>query len=128
MFGEETQQPFPMSTRNVVESYFNALTARKEWSEFFREDVKFVSHVAPPKAVTGRSAFLDSSRRFYSMIVGIEVPAILIDGNRACALTRYRLQAPNGPSFFSEVAEIFEVTEGKISSLEIYFDSSPFPK
>ena len=117
-----------MSTRAVVESYLDALKARKEWKEFFRDDVKFVSHVAPPKTVTGRAAFLESSRRFYSMIASVEVSALLVEGDRACALTRYRLQVPNGPSFFSEVAEIFQVADGKISSLEIYFDSSPFPK
>ena len=48
--------------------------------------------------------------------------------DEACALTRYQLQPPAGPVFGSDVAEVFGVRDGKISSLDIYFDSSPFPK
>jgi len=33
-----------------------------------------------------------------------------------------------GFSFGSDVAEVFAVQDGKISSFDIYFDSSPFPK
>ena len=47
---------------------------------------------------------------------------------RACALARYELQAPGGSAFQSHVAELFEVRDGKIKLLEIYFDSAPFPK
>jgi len=56
------------------------------------------------------------------------VKDLLIDGHKACALTRYQLQPPAGPAFSSDVAEVFEVRDGKINSLDIYFDSSPFPK
>ena len=53
---------------------------------------------------------------------------MIVEGTRACALTRYRLQRPGGPAFDSDVAEVFGVRDGKISSLDIYFDSAPFPK
>lgn len=54
---------------------------------------------------------------------------LMLDGVRACALNHYELQPPNaGSAFGSDVAEIFEVRNGKIDSLGIYFDSSPFPK
>ena len=62
------------------------------------------------------------------MIKALEVKSILVDGERACALTRYELQAPGGSDFESHVAELFELRDGKITSLEIYFDSAPFPK
>lgn len=50
---------------------------------------------------------------------------LLIDGDKACALTRYQLQPPAGPAF---VSEVFEVHDGQITALAIYFDCSPFPK
>jgi ketosteroid isomerase-like protein len=40
----------------------------------------------------------------------------------------YELQPPVGPAFSSDVAEIFGVQDGKITSFEIYFDSAPFAK
>jgi ketosteroid isomerase-like protein len=62
------------------------------------------------------------------MITSVELRDLLVDHDKACALTTYRLQPPGGPAFTSDVAEVFAVRDGKISSLDIYFDSSPFPK
>ena len=88
----------------------------------------FISHVVPAKLAKGKAAFLDSTRRFYAMIAGIDVTTLLVEGDRACALTRYKLQAPQRPSFDTEVAEIFRIVDGKMAPFEIYFDSAPFPK
>jgi hypothetical protein len=62
------------------------------------------------------------------MIRSLELRELLVEHDRACALTTYQLQPPTGPAFTSDVAEVFAVRDGKISSLDIYFDSSPFPK
>jgi ketosteroid isomerase-like protein len=61
------------------------------------------------------------------MIEKLEVRDLVTEGTRVCALTRYQLQTP-AASFQSDVAEVFTVTNGKISSLAIYFDTAPFPK
>jgi ketosteroid isomerase-like protein len=116
-----------MTTRELTERYLEALRDGKEWSDFFHPNMTFISHVVPAKRVEGRPAFLESTRRFYSMIASVEVVALIAEGDRACALTRYQLRSPKGP-FITEVAEIFKVEGGKIVSLEIYFDSAPFPK
>ncbi len=68
-----------------------------------------------------------STKGFYGMIDGVEVHDVLVDGQRACVLTRYRLRPPAGDPFDSEVAEVFEVANGRIVALSIYFDSAPYP-
>ncbi|MGH7574391.1 MAG: nuclear transport factor 2 family protein, partial [Longimicrobiales bacterium] len=66
---------------------------------------------------------------FYSTVSAFEVRDFLVDGERACVLTRYAVQPPAGAAAFqSDVAEIFSVRDGKISSFSIYFDPSPFPQ
>ena len=62
------------------------------------------------------------------MIAAMEVRLLIVEGERACVLTRYELQPPGRPAFQSDVAEVFGVRDGKIISFEIYFDSAPFPK
>ena len=62
------------------------------------------------------------------MIDGLELKDIIVDGAKACALTRYELKPPVGPPFESHVAEAFEIQDEKIISFDIYFDSTPFPK
>lgn len=117
-----------MDTKSIIECYLDALERGTIWSDFFSDDVTFTSHVVPPKRVEGRAAFLESTKRFYSMIAGLEVATVIAEGDRGCALTRYKLQIPQGPSFHTEVAEIFKIVDEKIAALDIYFDSAPFPK
>ena len=117
-----------MSTRDTIQAYFDSLKQKHGWESFLSTDMTFTSFTSPVKRVSGRDAYLDATKRFYSMIQAVEVRDLVIDGQRACALTRYELQPPAGPSFASDVAEVFGVQDGKITSFDIYFDSSPFPK
>lgn len=117
-----------MTTRATIQSYFESLRGQKGWEAFLSEEMVFTSFTSPIKHVTGKGAYLEATKRFFSMIKAVEIKLILVDGQRACVLTRYELQAPGGPTFKSDVAEVFEVRDGKIQSLELYFDSAPFPK
>ena len=117
-----------MTTTDTIEGYFRSLERKDGWESFFADDLAFTSYVAPTKQVSGRAAFLESTRGFYGMIASLELRHMLVDGERACVTTRYRLQPPAGAPFTSDVAELFEVRDGRISSLEIYFDPAPLPR
>lgn len=117
-----------MTTRETIQGYFGSLERTTDWESFLSDDVTFTSFTSPIRRISGRQAYLDSTRRFYSMITAMKVKELMVDGDRACALTRYELQPPGGPAFGSDVAEVFGVRDGKIRSFDIYFDSAPFPK
>ena len=117
-----------MNTRDTVQAYFNSLRGKGDWRTFLADEMAFTSFGTPAKQLVGRDAYVESTKRFYSMIDALEIRDILVDGDKACALTKYDLQPPGRPIFESNVAEIFEVRDGKITSLRIYFDSAPFPK
>ena len=117
-----------MTIKETIHNYFRALKQKNSWESFLADDFVFTSFVVPQKQVTGKAAYLESTKRFFSMIVSVQVKDMIIEGEKACVLTRYELQSPQGNSFTSEVAEVFNVRDGNIFSLAIYFDSSPFPK
>ena len=118
-----------MTTRATIERYYEALRNRSDWDTSFADDVVFTSFTSPIRQTSDRRAFVEGTKRFYSMIVSFELRELIIDGDKACGLTRYVLQAPNaGPRFSSDVAEIFVVKAGKIASFAIYFDTAPYPK
>jgi hypothetical protein len=96
-----------MTTRDTVEGYFSSLKQRKGWEGFLSDDVSFTSFTSPIRQVSGRAAFLEATKRFYSMITAVEVRDLLVDGDKACALTSYQLQPAGGPAFRSDVAEVF---------------------
>ena len=117
-----------MTTRDTVQGYFTCLKQKKGWESFLSDDMAFNSFTSPVKQVTGKAAYLEATKRFYSTIVSVTVKDLLVEGEKACALTRYELRPPAGKAFSSDVAEIFKVRNGKIGSFDIYFDSVPFPK
>lgn len=117
-----------MQTREVIQDYFKKLKEKADWQSTFADDTVFTSFTSPIKEVKGRDAFVESTKRFYSMITSVTVRQLIVEGLNACALTSYTLQPPGGPSFKSDVAEVFTVSGGKIRSLGIYFDTAPFPK
>jgi ketosteroid isomerase-like protein len=116
-----------MSTKEIVQRYFEELARKGNWESFLSADLEFTSFTSPVKQVTGKTAYLESTKRFFSMIRSLEVRDLIIEGTKVCALTSYQLQAPTG-SFRTDVAEVITVANGKISSLAIYFDTAPFPK
>ena len=117
-----------MTTKDTIQSYFNRLQQKSGWETFLADEMTFTNFASPIKRTAGRDAYLEATKRFFSMITSVEIKGLIVDGDRACALTRYELKPPAGPAFDSNVAEVFEVLDGKITSLEIYFDSAPFPK
>src|SRR6478735_5378810 len=117
-----------MTTKEIIQGYFDSLKQKSVWEAVLADSIAVTSFVTPLKQVAGTSAYLGFTRRFFPMITAVEVKGLVVHGDRACALTRYQLQPPGGPAIESHVAEVFKVRNEKIASLEIYFDSAPFPK
>jgi ketosteroid isomerase-like protein len=115
-----------MSTRATIDAYFAALRAGDGWKDHVTDGATFASYGTPATEVAGRDGYIAATEGFYGMVTDLEVRDVLVDGDRACALTRYRLQPPAGEAFTSDVAEIFTVTAGRIDALTIYFDSAPY--
>ena len=116
-----------MTTQETIEAYFQRLASGGRWEEWLAESIEFTSFTSPVKKVVGKDAVLEATKRFYSMIDTVRVMELIVSDDRACALTRYELRAPDGRTFCSDVAEIFSVRGGKITSFSIYFDTAPYP-
>ena len=117
-----------MTAKETVRQYFDALEHKNNWDSLLADDMSFTSLTSPNRQLSGRDAFLESTRRFYSMIRSVDVRTLIADGDRVSALTRYELQPPSGPAFTSDVAEMFVVKNDRIAQFDIVFDSAPYPK
>lgn len=117
-----------MSTRATIEEYFERLRRRDGWDAALADDLVFTRLTSPPRTLTGKASFLEGTRRFYAGIASFEVRELLVDGDRACALTRYLVQPPGGAAVFeSHVAEFFTARGGRIATFAICFDTAPYP-
>ena len=113
-----------MTTRETVQSYLNSIS--NGFESLLADNARFTSFTSPVRAVSGKPAFVAATKNFYAKVAGFELRDLMIDGDRACALTRYQVRGPNGDTFSSDVAEIFTVKSGKVDSLAIYFDATPY--
>jgi ketosteroid isomerase-like protein len=121
------EQGGAVTTRETIEGYFAALRAGNGWEEYLSDGMVFTSYTTPNRQVTGRDAYVASTKGFYRMIDAMEVRELIVEGDTACALTHYRLQPPAGDPFTSDVAEILTVTRGQIDRFSILFDTAPYP-
>ncbi len=115
------------TTRTIIDGYFDALRSGEGWQAYLAEDLAFTSLVNPARRLTGRDAYLAGTAGFFGMVRGLEVREVLVDGDRACVMTRYTLHPPVGEEFVSDVAEVFTVRDGRVQALSICFDTAPYP-
>jgi limonene-1,2-epoxide hydrolase len=115
-------------TRDVVVGYLDGVRAKDGWELFLSDALQFTNFTDPVKRAVGKQASLEGIRRFYAIVTAFEIKSIIVDGQTAYAFTRYELQPPGAPAFESHIAEVFEVSDGKINTFGIYFDSAPYPK
>ena len=116
-----------MTTRATIEGYFNALQAGDSWEVYLADEMVFTSYTSPIREVAGRDAYLESTRGFFGMIESMAVRELIVDGDRAVALTRYQLRPPVGEAFSSDVVELFTIKGDKIATFSIVFDATPYP-
>ncbi len=72
-----------MSTVDTIQGYFDSLKQKKEWQSFLADDVIFTSFTSPVRKVTGKSAYIEATKRFYSSIVSMEVRDMMIQDEKA---------------------------------------------
>src|SRR5438094_9995335 len=102
-----------MSTNEIVQRYFEEIKQRGRWESFLADDMTFTSFTSPVKEVSGKAAYLESTKRVFSMVKSVEWRDLIIDGAKACALARYQLQPPSVSRFQREVADLLSVGMGK---------------
>ncbi|MGH6951024.1 MAG: nuclear transport factor 2 family protein, partial [Vitreimonas sp.] len=127
--GVQPNEERELSTRAVVNAYFEALRSGGDWQAWLADDMAFTIYTSLVREVGGKQGYIEATRNFYSSIQTMQLRHVLVEGDRACAQTRYQLQPPSpSPAFTSDVAEIFTVQDGKIASFAIYFDTAPYPR
>jgi ketosteroid isomerase-like protein len=117
-----------MTTRQIIERYFEAFGSGGDWASFLDPGLRFSTHTAGPRESLGRDAYIGSTTGFRSMVRGVELLHLTADDGTAAALSRYDLEAPDGRRFTSDVAEFFTVAGGLITGLAICFDPAPYPR
>ncbi len=118
------QQTITLSAEKVVMSYMEALGSGMEnWHEHLSDNVAFIGPIDQTK---GKDAYVQLTSQFFPMVK--EYKPMKLFGNETWVTQEgiYSVNTPNGGIVDLECAEVFEISEGKISKIRIYYDPTEF--
>ncbi|OLC29586.1 MAG: hypothetical protein AUH31_06505 [Armatimonadetes bacterium 13_1_40CM_64_14] len=111
-----------MSTRELVQSYYDSLDRKDDkWQNLYSTDAVF-SDASQTLNATGKTAVIQSFVPFLKGVEGVRVKQMIAEGERACAVVGYDYVNPKGQKMRQDVAEVWEIKDGRLAKLTIYFD------
>lgn len=110
--------------KELVETYGNAF-ARKDFDTLRKclHDTHFTFR-GPMEAFDSADDLVAAIKQFAPIIKGLERKKMFVDGNDVCVINDFITNAPEIGT--SRMAEWFHIEDGRIASLNIYFDPRPY--
>lgn len=115
-----------MSTKDLIQQYYDSLNQKNDkWKELWSDDAIF-SDPSQTLNAKGKIAVIQSFTPFLMGVVHVNIKQLITDGNTVCAIAHYGYKNPKGERMSQDVAEVWEVKNGKLSQLIIYFDLTAY--
>ncbi len=117
-----------MDTRQIIEKYYAAVNAGDwdTWLTLFQEDVvideQLAGHVEGAAILRGA---VGAMKKGYSKFQNVP-KHIVVEGNNACVVSHISAANAAGEPIEAEVANYFELKDGKIAYMANFHDSVPF--
>jgi ketosteroid isomerase-like protein len=116
-----------METKQLLDTYYKGLAQRKDWDAVLTDDFQFIGgDMTRTTPVKSKASYIEVIQRFSKVFKNMRVKDMIIEGDKASVIANYDFVFPNGKSMSGNVAEIWEVKNGKLHSLTIYFDTLTF--
>ena len=110
-----------MTSKTIVEGFFEAMYTKTGWQELITDDMRFEGPLGG--VITGKEAFIGITDQFLQGTHKATVRNMIVEGDTACVLTNYQIGHPDMALLDLDACEIVKVKDGKVGSLEVYFDS-----
>ena len=115
-----------MSTEELIEEYYNSLNQNNgKWQELYSEDAVF-SDASQTLNANGKASVIQSFIPFLKGVEKAQVKQMIVEGDAACAIVGYVYISPKGNKMSQDVAEVWDVSGGKLGRLTIYFDLTAY--
>jgi ketosteroid isomerase-like protein len=115
-----------MTTRELVQSYYDSLSKKDgNWQKLYSEDASF-SDASETLNAKGKIAVIQSFTPFLKGVEEVRVKQLIVEGEEACAIASYNYVNPKDAKMNQDVAEVWEVRDGKLTKLVIYFDLTAY--
>jgi ketosteroid isomerase-like protein len=122
-----TQEEGNMTTKVLLEHYYEGLARKKGWEVYLTDDFKFVGGDMTNTAPTvGKAAYIEVINRLSRLFTNCRVKEMYVTDATACVRANYDWVFPGGKEVNADVAEFWTVKNGKLDALTIFFDTLSF--
>ena len=97
----------------------------ENWKNLLAEDVTFTGPAA--KAI-GKSAYIKTTEEFFQMVRGADLKRYVANDELVATEIEIKVTTPNGKEIVLDMAEFYEVKNGKIQSVKVHYDTEEFRK
>ena len=101
------------------------MSGTDSWKEVVAKNVKFTG---PVDQVDGLEAFAKLNEGFMPMIRGNQMKQVLESGNFVITQVVMDIAMPSNKTIQLDMSEWYEIKDGKIQSIKIYYDAQEFRK
>ena len=99
------------------------MSGTDSWKKVIAENVSFIG---PVDQVYGLEAFATLNENFMPMIRGNEMKKVVETGNFVITQTEMDIAMPSGKTIKLDMNEWYEIEDGKIQSIKVYYDAEEF--
>ena len=119
----ETKEKSPM---HVFQAFGQGLQSGTDaWKEVVSEDVTFHG---PVDQISGLNAFAKLNASFMPMIRRFDMKRMVESGNYVITQVEMDVAMPSGKTVTLDISEWYEIMDGKIQNIKIYYDADEFRK
>lgn len=115
-----------MTSEDIIRQFYTSLAGKtNDWQQHLADTVVFAD-ASKRLHAEGRDAFIQSFTGFLRAVERVELRQLIVDGNDAAAVVSYDYVSPSGGRLHQDDAEVWQIVDGQIAALTIYFDISEF--
>ena len=116
-----------MTTRELLETYYQGLAKKRGWETVIADDFKFIGgDMTKTTPIVGKQAYVEVINRYSKWFTDMRANEVFVSDDGAFVLANYDYTFPNGKSINANVAELWKVKNGKLDMLTIFFDTANF--
>ncbi len=114
---------------DLLNVYYEGLNGGKDWVFVLSDDFRFLEgDMTKTDPLVGSNSYVEVIKRFSKLFTSVRIKEMIVEGNKAFVLANYDFVFPGGKRINGDVAEIWEIKEGKLDMLTIFFDTDSFRK
>lgn len=115
-----------MSTNDVINGFYSSVNNKdEEWQKLWSQDAVF-SDASGILNARGKEAVIQSFTPFIKGVVRLKISQMIVEGQKACFIISYTYINSKKENLNQDVAEVWEVRDGKLAKLTIYFDLTAY--